>query len=160
VKYSAAETIFFSALRDIGGKVPCYSPENNHPCAAHRLHCKERGQVCLKRGEFMSQSLKEMNTGNKGPFKGAVSVAEKVAKAAFDVEKLKVTASHAVEDGMAEAKRMVKKGRYAAEDMVEDTAHRIKQDPFRWVGVMFGAGLGLGIFAGWLFTYRAMKDRF
>ena len=108
----------------------------------------------------MSEQLKEVNTEIKGPFEGVINVAEQVAKTAFNVEKLKVAASHAVEDGMTEAKRMIKKGRYAAEDMVDDTAHRIKHDPFRWVGIMFGAGLGLGIFAGWLVTYRSMKDRF
>ena len=87
-------------------------------------------------------------------FNGAIDKAEKLAETALDVERLKIAATHAVEDKVAEAKRMIKKGRYAAEDMVDDTAHMIKHDPFRSVGITFGVGFGLGIFAGWLMTHK------
>lgn len=107
----------------------------------------------------MLVEAKDTNIDGKGIIKGAVDVAEKAAKTAYDIEKMKVAASQAVEDGVAKAKRMIKKGRYAAEDMMEDTAHHIKREPFRSVGIMFGTGLGLGILAGCLITYRSMKVR-
>ena len=100
----------------------------------------------------MLGQIKEKNSDQKGFFKEAVGAAGQVAQAAFDLEKLKVAASHAVEDGVADAKRMIKKGRYAAEDLMDESAHRIKHDPFMSVGITFGVGLGLGIFAGWLVT--------
>ncbi len=102
----------------------------------------------------MLEKLKITNSDQKGFFKEAVGVAEQAANAAFDVEKLKLAASHVVEDKMADARRMIKKGRYAAEDLVDDTAHRIKHEPFRSVGIACGVGFGLGIFAGWLVTSR------
>ncbi len=106
----------------------------------------------------MSEQVKETTTNQKGFFTEALGVAEQVAQTAFDVEKLKETASHVVEDGMTDAKRMIKKGRYAAEDLMDDTAHLIKHDPFRSVGITFGVGFGLGIFAGWLVTHRTQES--
>ena len=50
---------------------------------------------------------------------------------------------------------MVKRGRYAAEDIVEDTAHMIKHDPFRSVGVAFGIGFGLGAILGLLVACKS-----
>jgi len=61
-----------------------------------------------------------------------------------------VRASHAVEDAMTEARRMAKRGRYAAEDLVDETAHRIKRDPLRSVAITLAVGLGVGALAGWL----------
>jgi len=61
-----------------------------------------------------------------------------------------VRASHAVEDAMTEARRMAKRGRYVAEDLVDETAHRIKRDPFRSVAITLAVGLGIGALAGWL----------
>ena len=91
-------------------------------------------------------------------FNGAIDKAEKLAETALDVERLKIAATHAVEDKITEAKRMIKKGRYAAEDMVDDTAHMIKQDPFRSVGITFGVGFGLGVVVGWVVTHRFHKN--
>jgi ElaB/YqjD/DUF883 family membrane-anchored ribosome-binding protein len=108
---------------------------------------------------MLEEQVKDTNLDRKGILKGAINVAEKAAKTAIDVEKMRIAASDIVEDGMYKAKRMMRKGQYAAEDLIEDTAHTIKKDPFRSVGITFGAGLGLGIFAGWLITYRSMKNR-
>jgi hypothetical protein len=44
-------------------------------------------------------------------------------------------ASRAVEDAVTETKRLAKLGRYAAEDLVDDAAHRIKRDPLRSVAL-------------------------
>lgn len=91
-------------------------------------------------------------------FNGAIDKAEKLAETALDVERLKIAATHAVEDKVTEAKRMIKKGRYAAEDLKDETAHMIKREPFRSVGITFGVGFGLGIVAGWVVTHRFHKN--
>jgi ElaB/YqjD/DUF883 family membrane-anchored ribosome-binding protein len=103
----------------------------------------------------MSEQAKEES--KKGFFKGAVSVATQVAQTGIKVEKSKEKTSQIVEDGVEGAKRLIKKGRYAAEDLVEETAHRIKKDPFRSVGVAFGVGLGLGAILGGLFVHTGKK---
>lgn len=57
-----------------------------------------------------------------------------------------------------DAKRMAKRGLYAAEDLVDDTAHRIKKDPWLSVGVTFGVGMGLGVMLGWLVGKLAISN--
>ena len=105
----------------------------------------------------MSEQLKQTTNNEKGFFGKAIDVVEEVAKASYEVEKLKTQAAHAVEDGITQAKRLVKKGEYAAEDLLDETAHLIKHDPFRSVGITFGVGFGLGILVGWLLTHQTKK---
>lgn len=95
-----------------------------------------------------------INTDKDGFFKGAIQAAEQVAQTGLKVERLKERASHAIEDGMTDARRMAKRGLYAAEDVVDDTAHLIKKDPWLSVGVTFGVGLGLGATIGWLVGHK------
>jgi ElaB/YqjD/DUF883 family membrane-anchored ribosome-binding protein len=64
--------------------------------------------------------------------------------------RLKTAASHAVEDAVTEAKRFARHSRYAAEDLMEDTAHRVKRDPLRSVALGFAIGLGVGALAVWV----------
>ena len=51
---------------------------------------------------------------------------------------------------MIEARRIAKRGRYAAEDLVDETTYRIKRDPLRSVAITFAIGLGVGALAGWM----------
>lgn len=43
------------------------------------------------------------------------------------------------------AERLIKRGRYAVEDYSSETAHKIKQYPFRSVAIVFAAGAALGL---------------
>ena len=52
----------------------------------------------------------------------AVHAGERVIQVGAEASRLKVQASHAVEDAMIEARRLAKRGRYAAEDLVDETA--------------------------------------
>jgi ElaB/YqjD/DUF883 family membrane-anchored ribosome-binding protein len=70
--------------------------------------------------------------------------------------RLKTAASHAVEDAVTEAKRFAKRSRYAAEDLMEDAAHRVKRDPLRSVGLGL-IGLGIGALVVWLATHNAKE---
>ena len=56
----------------------------------------------------------------------AIDVGESVERGA--ASRLKTAASHAVEDAVTEAKRFARHSRYAAEDLMEDTAHRVKRE--------------------------------
>lgn len=80
----------------------------------------------------------------------AVNMVGRAARTKLDLEEWKNKAGHMIEDSVDDAKRMAKKARYAAEDLVDDTQHMIKKEPFRAVGIMFGAGVGIGMLTGWL----------
>lgn len=97
------------------------------------------------------------STNDRGILRKAVGAAGQAAKIAVKVETLKEKASHLYEDKLVDAKRMAKKGRHAAEDLVDDTAYRIKKQPLRSVGITFGLGLGLGIVAGWLLGRNSLE---
>ncbi len=105
----------------------------------------------------MSERIIGANIDGKGFFGKAVGWVEDAALAGFEVEKLKTRATHVAEEGMAETKRLLKKGEHAAEDLIEDTAHKIKHDPWRSVGISLGVGFGLGILTGLLLTYQTKK---
>jgi ElaB/YqjD/DUF883 family membrane-anchored ribosome-binding protein len=80
----------------------------------------------------------------------AAHVGERVVELGAEASRLKVKASHAVDDAMLEARRLAKRGRYAAEDLVDETAYRIKRDPLRSVAITLAVGLGVGALAGFL----------
>src|SRR5215510_1567819 len=75
-----------------------------------------------------------------------------------DAARLKSVASHAVEDAVTEAKRFAKRGRYAAEDLIDDAAYRVKRDPFRSVALGFAIGFSLGALLIWLATPRIARN--
>lgn len=64
--------------------------------------------------------------------------------------RMKAAIAEKIEDGMNTARRAVKHGYRAAEDLADDTTHRIKRDPLRAVGLFFVAGVA----AGWLLPHR------
>lgn len=99
----------------------------------------------------MKQDVQTMEAQPKNGLMGkSVQLAETVAKAGYQVEKLKTKATHAIEDGTVEAKRLIKRGRYAAEDLRDETAYRIKRDPFRSVAITLAVGIGIGSLIGLL----------
>jgi ElaB/YqjD/DUF883 family membrane-anchored ribosome-binding protein len=80
----------------------------------------------------------------------AVHVGERVMGVGAGAARLKVRASHALEDTMHEARRLAKRGRYAAADMVDETSYRIKREPLRSVAIALAIGLGVGALAGFM----------
>lgn len=67
-----------------------------------------------------------------------------------EANRLRRQVANAVEDRYDDARRAIRRGRYAAGDAVDETAYRIKRDPFSAVAVTFGAGLVAGVLIGWL----------
>ncbi len=107
-----------------------------------------------------SNTMREqvLDAKNEGFLNGVVHTAEQVAKAGLKVDQIKEKVTNAFEDGMVDARRMVRRGRYAAEDLVEDTAHMIKKDPWVSVGVTFGVGVVLGATIGWLLGHKCKAE--
>jgi ElaB/YqjD/DUF883 family membrane-anchored ribosome-binding protein len=70
------------------------------------------------------------------------------AQLGAEAGRVKEVVAEAVEDGINAAKRAVKQGRRAAEDLVDDAERQVKQHPLSSLGVTFGIGLGLGIVIG------------
>jgi ElaB/YqjD/DUF883 family membrane-anchored ribosome-binding protein len=70
------------------------------------------------------------------------------AQLGVEAGRVKEAVADAVEDGINAAKRAVKQGRRAAEDLVDDAEYKVKQHPLSTLGVSFGIGLGLGAVIG------------
>ena len=81
----------------------------------------------------------------------AATCGKEVREAAERVEKgvnhAKAAVAETLDDGAAAARRLLKRGRYAVEDGLEEAAHNIKQHPFRSLAIGFAAGAALGLLA-------------
>jgi ElaB/YqjD/DUF883 family membrane-anchored ribosome-binding protein len=55
------------------------------------------------------------------------------------------------------ARRLARRSRYAAEDLIDDAAHRVKRDPLRAVAIGLVVGFGVGALAVWLATRNARE---
>ena len=82
---------------------------------------------------------------------------ERLVEAGGEVSRLKNEVSQAVEDGVVSARRLARRSRYAAEDLIDDAAHRVKRDPLRSVAIGLVIGFGLGALAVWLATRDATE---
>jgi ElaB/YqjD/DUF883 family membrane-anchored ribosome-binding protein len=76
-----------------------------------------------------------------------------------EVKRVKEAVADAVDNGVVAAKRAVKQGRRAAEDLVDDAEYRIKQRPFSAIGVTFGIGMGLGAAIGVLLARNGRNGK-
>lgn len=109
-------------------------------------------KTCALGGTMMNEKTLETVDNGKGRFDGVLE--KKIAAVALDVDLLKKKVEYAVEDAVIDAQRLAKRGRHAMEDMVDDTAYFIKKEPFKSVGIAAIAGLGLGVFTGWLISRK------
>jgi len=76
-----------------------------------------------------------------------------------EVKRVKEAVADAVDNGVVAAKRAVKQGRRAAEDLVDDAEYRIKQRPFSALSVTFGIGMGLGAAIGALLARNGRNGK-
>jgi ElaB/YqjD/DUF883 family membrane-anchored ribosome-binding protein len=106
--------------------------------------------------EKKEESIMEGNE-KSGLLGKAMHVGERLVEVGGEADRLKTAASHAVEDAVTEAKRFARRGRYAAEDLMEDAAHRVKRDPLRSVAFGFVLGLSLGALAVWVTTHETSE---
>jgi ElaB/YqjD/DUF883 family membrane-anchored ribosome-binding protein len=76
-----------------------------------------------------------------------------------EVKRVKEAVVDAVDNGITAAKRAVKQGRRAAEDLVDDAEYKVKQHPFSALGVSLGVGIGLGAAVGVLLARNGRNGR-
>src|SRR5262245_11469178 len=73
-----------------------------------------------------------MEENDKGGLLGKVrQVGERLMEVGGEVSRLGNEASHAVEDGVAAARRFARRGRTATEDLIDDAAYHIRHEPLR-----------------------------
>ena len=73
-----------------------------------------------------------------------------VEDVAREVSKIRSIVTDAVEDGVRSARQAIKHGRHAAEDVIEEAQHAVKQRPLQAMGIAFAAGLLAGSFLAWI----------
>ena len=96
--------------------------------------------------------METMPTGNAstetGNGKSFTAAALGLAATALDwgekAVRAKLAVDHVVEDGLRAAHEAVRKGRYATEDFLEETALCVRQQPLRSVGWAFAGGVLIG----------------
>src|SRR5688572_22753692 len=88
-----------------------------------------------------------------------IDISTAAAQVGAEVDRMKEAVTDVVEDGINAAKRAIKHGRRAAEDLVDDAEYRVKQHPISSVGVSFGIGLGLGAVIGILLARTRVCGR-
>jgi len=72
-----------------------------------------------------------------------------------EVSRIKTVVTDAVEDGVKSALKAIKQGRHAAEDVLDDARHTVKQRPFEAIGIVFAAGILTGAFLTWIGSRRS-----
>jgi ElaB/YqjD/DUF883 family membrane-anchored ribosome-binding protein len=73
-----------------------------------------------------------------------------VEDVAREVSKIRSIVTDAVEDGVRSARQAIKHGRYAAEEVIEEAQHAVKQKPLQAIGIAFAAGVLAGGFLAWI----------
>jgi len=69
---------------------------------------------------------------------------EKVQLLAKNVDRAKAAVSDTIEDGKMAAERLLKHGRYAVENTLEQRIHEIRRKPMKAVALAFTSGLVVG----------------
>jgi ElaB/YqjD/DUF883 family membrane-anchored ribosome-binding protein len=96
--------------------------------------------LLLEQTDWLKEKMSRMARPANGPF----------ADFAKDAVRMKAAIADAIEDRMTTARRAVKHGYRATEDIVEDATHRIKRDPWRAMSLSLIAGTAVG----WLLSHR------
>lgn len=83
----------------------------------------------------------------------AIDAARQVAHVSHEAQLLKSLAADAVEDGVHAAKRAIKSVKRRVEELVDlkdETAYRVKRQPFKALGIAVGVGFVFGLAAAWV----------
>jgi ElaB/YqjD/DUF883 family membrane-anchored ribosome-binding protein len=68
----------------------------------------------------------------------------RVEDAFREASKIKSAVTDAVKNNLRTANQQIRKGRYAAEDLIEEAKHAVKQKPIAVVAIAFITGLVVG----------------
>ena len=78
-----------------------------------------------------------------------------VENAVREISEIRTIVTDAVEEGVRSASQALRRGRYAAEDAMEEMKHSVKQRPVQAMGISFAAG----VLAGALLTWIGLRKR-
>ncbi len=78
-----------------------------------------------------------------------------VEDAVREVSKIRSIVTDAVKDSIRSANQAIRHGRHAAEDVIEEAKHTVKQEPLQSIGIVFAAG----VLAGGLLTWIGFRRR-
>jgi ElaB/YqjD/DUF883 family membrane-anchored ribosome-binding protein len=71
-----------------------------------------------------------------------------------EVSNIRSIVTDAVEDSVRSASQAIRHGRHAAEDVIEEAKHTVKQRPLQAMGIVFAAGVLAGCFLTWIGFHR------
>jgi len=77
------------------------------------------------------------------------STASKFAHLAARAAEGKMLAEDFAEIGKRKAQRMIRRGREAGEDCLDETTHYVKHHPWQSIGIAAGVGAFVGVLFGW-----------
>ncbi len=74
--------------------------------------------------------------------------------AARTVSKIRSIVTEVADDGVRSACEVIKQGRYAAEDAINEAQLTVRRKPFETMGVVFAVGVLAGGVLGWMGSRR------
>ena len=78
----------------------------------------------------------------------AIRTGTQIAKAGYDVIQLKDALTEAAREPLATTRRVIRRSRFAAEDLRDEMMLTIRKHPIKTTGIALGAGFGLGLLIG------------
>ena len=90
----------------------------------------------------------------------AKSVVKRIMDLGTEIPNLassKKAVASAVEDCVGAARRAVKRGRFAVEDLMDEAIHTVKQRPLQTVALIFGLAFGAGALFSWIASRSHQK---
>ena len=98
-------------------------------------------------------SIQQTERWKGNMFKTAHEAEQQLTHFGKEAVRMKAAIAERIDDDMRKARRAVKHGYRAAEDLVDDTTRRVKRDPLRALGLCFVVGMA----TGWLLPHRARQ---
>lgn len=95
--------------------------------------------------------------GEPAVSKPLVQVRETLGEMRQSAIRIKSSVPEAVEDGLHQVRRTMKKGWYGAHDLVDNAAFKVKRHPFQAIGITAGTAFVTGLLAG--FATRSTRRR-
>ena len=81
-------------------------------------------------------------------------VNEHIAETAEEAARLRNAVVHAIEDGVENARRMAKRGKTIAEDVMDDAETSVRHHPLTTVGVATLSAFAVGTLVGFLLARK------
>jgi len=105
--------------------------------------CIHFGRSTVEQFQFVKEV---MSYGRKHSGKADAQVAESIRK----LTRVTSAMAEAIDEGVGAIKLAVKRSSDLAEEMMDDTTHRVQRHPVETMVATFGAGIIVGTLIGWM----------